>query len=380
MTYLLFGLALAAIVYQFLAFVSLGRFYRQRSTAPLPRPQPGVTVFKPVRGLETFTRECLASFLNQDYPAVQVLFGVADPDDPVLAVLRDLGAGSAPDVEIVVCLEQLGLNPKVNVLRQLEPRARHDIWVVADSDVKVGRDFLKMTVAALLKQGGGLVSCPYRAAESASLGARLEALTISADFMPSVAVAHYLEDIRFALGAVMIFFREDLRGIGGFAGLSDFLADDYQLGWRMHRSGAKVALCPYVVETVNPEMTLSDYLLHQLRWTRTYRVCRPKGYLAYGITHALVWSLLAWAASGLAGFGLGLVAAALAVRLALAWFSERLCLKGRLPAAAFLLLPLKDLLAFGLWLFSFLGNKIAWRGARFRVTGEGKLRPLEGNR
>jgi ceramide glucosyltransferase len=380
MTYLFFGLALAAIVYQFLAFVSLARFFRQRPASPLPQPLPGVTVFKPVRGVDTFTRECLASFLNQDYPAVQVLFGVADPGDPVLAVLRNLGAGSASEVEIVVCPERLGLNPKVNVLRQLEPRARHDIWVVADSDVKVGRDFLRETVAALLKQGGGLVSCPYRAGESATLGARLEALTISGDFMPSVAVAHYLEDIRFALGAAMVFFRDDLRRIGGFAALSDFLADDYQLGWQMHQDGVKVALSPYVVETVNPEMTLQDYLWHQLRWTRTYRVCRPKGYLAYGITHALVWSLLAWAVSGLAGFGLGLVAAALALRLALAWFSERLCLKGRLPTASFLLLPVKDLLAFGLWLMSFLGNEVAWQGARFRVTGEGKLRPLEENR
>ncbi|MDI6854317.1 MAG: bacteriohopanetetrol glucosamine biosynthesis glycosyltransferase HpnI [Deltaproteobacteria bacterium] len=376
MTYLLFGLALAAVFYQFLAFISLARFFRPRLNTPLPQPPPGVTVFKPVRGVEAFTRECLASFLDQDYPSFQVLFGVADPGDPVLTVLRDLRAGAASEVEIVVCPERSDLNPKVNVLRQLEPRARHDIWVVADSDVKVGRDFLGKTVAALLKQGGGLVSCPYRAGESATLGARLEALTISADFMPSVAVAHYVEDIRFALGAAMIFHREDLRRIGGFAALSDFLADDYQLGWQMHQAGAKVALSPYVVETVNPEMTFPDYLLHQLRWTRTYRVCRPKGYLAYGITHALVWSLLAWAVSGLAGLGLGLAAAALAIRLALAWFSERFCLQGRLPAAAFLLLPVKDLLAFGLWLLSFLGSEVAWQGARFRITPEGKLRPL----
>jgi ceramide glucosyltransferase len=376
MTYLLLSLALAALGYQFLALASLWRLFRRQLPSQHPGPQPGVTMFKPVRGLEAATRECLASFLHQDYPTVQVLFGVADPDDPILPTLQDLKETSPHEVEIIIGNEQLGLNPKVSVLNQLGPHARHEVWVVADSDVTVGRDFLTVTTAALREQGGGLVSCPYRAGEANTLGARLEALTISADFIPSVAVAQYVEGIRFALGAAMVFHRDNLRQIGGFAALADYLADDYQLGWQMHQAGAKVALLPYVVETANPEMSLKDYLLHQLRWTRTYRVCRPKGYLAYGITHTLVWSLLAWLTSGMALFALGLVAAALAVRLALTWFSEHHCLKGHLPAAALLLLPVKDLLAFGLWLFSFLGDEVTWRGTRFRITREGKLTPV----
>jgi ceramide glucosyltransferase len=374
MTYLLFFLALAALAYQLLALLSLARFFRQ----PQPRsvgPQPGVTVFKPVRGQDAATRECLASFVRQDYAAVQVLFGAADPDDPVLPTLRELQAASTHQVEIINCPEQLGLNPKVSVLRQLEPYARHDIWVVADSDVKWGRDFRATVVAPLGATGAGLVSCPYRAGAAKTLGSRLEALTISADFMPGVTVAHYVEGIRFALGATMIFPRESLARIGGFAALADFLADDYQLGWQMHRSGAEIAVIPYVVETADPEMSLKDYLLHQLRWVRTYRICRPKGYLAYGITHALVFSLAACLAAGLTPAALGLLGAVLAVRLWLAWYSERRCLKGSLTATAFLLLPVKDIFSFGLWLVSFLGQEVTWRGARFRVTPEGKLEP-----
>ncbi len=378
MTYLLFALALAALVYQFLALLSLGRFFRQPRPSPPEGPKPGVTVFKPVSGLDAATRDCLESFVHQDYRPMQVLFGVADPRDPVLPLLERLKKSSPHEVEIIVCPEKLGHNPKVSTLRQLEVHARHEVWAVADSDVKVGPDFLGVAVAALLQNGAGLVSCPYRAGETRTLGARLEALTISADFIPSVAVAYYLEGIRFALGATMVFHRENLSRIGGFAALADFFRCIYQLGWQMHRSGTKAILIPYVVETVNPDMSLKDYLLHQLRWARTYRFCRPKGYLAYGITHALVWSLAAWLASGLAPHASGLVASVLAVRLALAWFSERLCLKGPLPGAAFLLLPVKDLCAFGLWLFSFLGDEVTWRGTRFRITGEGKLTPTNG--
>jgi ceramide glucosyltransferase len=376
MIYLLI-LLVAALAYQVLALLSLGRFFQK----PLPSPDfsesPGITVLKPVKGLDRETRACLASFLIQDYQPYQVLFGVADATDPVLPLLEELRR-EAPigRLEVILCPQTLGHNPKVSILRQLEPRARYDLLVVADGDVKVGPGFLGRMAAALQEPGVGLVSCPYRAGRSNSLGSWLEALTISADFIPSVAVAHYVEGIRFALGAAMAFTRKALAGIGGFAALADYLADDYQLGWHIHQAGFQVKLLPYVVETVNPRLSFRDYLAHQLRWARTYRVCRPLGYFAYGITHAMVFSLALGLASGLAPWALGLVAATLALRLGLAWCSEVVCLRGYLTLPALLLLPLKDLLAFFLWLSSFLGNKVVWMGRRFRLTRQGLLVPI----
>jgi ceramide glucosyltransferase len=270
------------------------------------------------------------------------------------------------------------MNPKVSILRQLEPRARYEVCVVADSDVKVGPDFLSRITDALADPGTGLVSCPYRSGPVRTLGAALEALTISADFLPSVAVARQVEGIRFALGAAVGLRREVLAAIGGFAAITDHLADDYQLGWLVHRQGLDVRVLPYVVETVNPDLSFSAYFLHQLRWTRTYRVCRPGGYLAYGVTHGLVFALALWAASGLQPWALGLIGAYLALRGLVALTSERFCLRGELPAVAFLLLPLKDLLAFVLWALSFAGHHVTWRGRRFRLTRDGKLVEIDG--
>jgi ceramide glucosyltransferase len=130
------------------------------------------------------------------------------------------------------------------------------------------------------------------------------------------------------------------------------------------------------VETHNPNLSLRDYLAHQLRWARTYRVCRPGGYLAYGLTHALVWSLACFLASGLAAAALGLVVATLALRLVLACFAEPR-LGGNPPLAALALLPLKDCLAFGLWLASFLGRRVTWKDRQFQITPEGRLVPEE---
>jgi len=378
MIYLLLLLLGAALAYQVLALVSLWRLFRQPLPGGLSPEAPGITVFKPVKGVVPDTRECLETFLRQSYPSYQVLFGVADPGDPVLPLLKALEAAAPPgQVEVVLCPGDLGHNPKVSILRHLEPRARFDLLVVADGDVRVGPDFLARAAAALKEPGVGLVSCPYRAGRTETLGARLEALTISADFIPSVAAARTVEGIRFALGAAMAFTREALRRLGGFAALADYLADDYQLGRRVHQAGLGVRLLPYVVETVNPRMSFTDYFGHQLRWSRTYRVCRPGGYLAYGLTHALIFALAVWGASGLAPWALGLVGAALTVRTLVALFSERLCLRGSLPAPAFLLLPVKDLLSFVLWLLSFLGHEVAWQGRPFHLTREGLLAPLE---
>jgi ceramide glucosyltransferase len=374
---LLILLLAAGWFYQFLALISLERFFRP-PTAPLPPPPtgPGITVFKPLKGLEHMSRECLTSFLTQDYQPYEVLFGVRDPENPVVGLLRELQQ-TYPEcpMEIVICTEELGLNPKISTLRQLFPQARYDLLVIADADVKVGPDYLARMAAALRQPGVGLVSCPYRAGASHTPGAALEALTIAADFIPSVVVARVVEGIRFALGATMALTRQALGAMGGLASLADFLADDYQLGYKIAAAGLEVKILPYVVETNNPEMSLEDYLAHQLRWARTYRVCRPGGYLAYGITHAFGVSLALLLAAGSAPWAWGLAAATLTLRGVLAVFSERLCLQGALPFWAWALLPIKDLLAGGLWLASFLGRRVSWGGRPYTVNREGKLTP-----
>jgi len=367
-------LLIGAWGYQLLALVSLWRFFGSAAAPPPATEGPGITVFKPLKGLEPNTRECLESFLTQRYRPYQVIFGVQDPTDPVLPLLRELSQAQAagPEIDLVLCTESLGLNSKISSLRQMEARARYDLLVIADADVKVGPDFLSRVAAALQEPQVGLVSCPYRSGAAQTLGARLEALTIAADFIPSVATAHYVEGIRFALGAAMALSRRALEASGGFGPLADFLADDYQLGRRVAEAGLQVKILPYVVETLNPDLSLKDYLLHQLRWARTYRVCRPKGYLAYGITHALTYSLaLGWAANA-APWALGLIAATLALREILASLA-RYFLGSEPTGGNFLLLPLKDLLSFALWALSFLGDRVTWGHRTYQVTPEGKL-------
>jgi ceramide glucosyltransferase len=374
LTYLGLVLLVAALAYQLFALEALGRFMGSPLSSPAGQDCPGVTILKPVRGLNQDTRDCLISFLNQNYSPVQVLFGVTDPHDPVIQLLDELITKYPQvDLEIVICEKSLGLNPKVSTLRQLEPHARYDYLVISDSDIRVGPDYLQQVMAGLQEPEVGLVTCLYRAGTVRSWGAALEALSISADFIPSVAVAYYVEGIHFGLGATMALSRQVLNGIGGLEGLADYLADDYQLGYKVSQAGYRVCLHPYVVETLSSQESFGGYLAHQLRWARTYRVCRPKGYFAYGITHALTYALLTWLFSGLALWAGGLVLSVLVVRWLLTYGSERIFLRGELPWLYLALLPLKDLISFGLWLLSFLGDQVIWQGKKYRVTPAGKL-------
>ncbi len=245
LAFLFLLLLIGAWGYQLLALVSLWRFFRSKAGPPPAAAGPGITVFKPVKGLEPGTREGLESFLSQDYRPYQVIFGVRDPEDPVVALLRELRQRQAgPEIEIVFCPRNLGLNPKISNLRQMQDRARYDLLIIADADVKVAPDMLSRVAAAFKDPEVGLVSCPYRFGPARTLGAKLEALTIAADFIPSVATAHYVEGIRFALGATMALSRQALEASGGFEPLADFLADDYQLGFRVAAAGFKVKILP----------------------------------------------------------------------------------------------------------------------------------------
>ena len=369
-------LTFLAVLYQLAALLALRCFCRRS----LPRPAaalPGLTLLKPLRGVEAETRACLASFLRQEYPRCQILFGVAAADDPVWSVVQDLQAEfPAVDCRILLCPQNLGLNPKVSTLRQLLPHAKYDLLVISDSDVSAPPGLLTHLAAAFQEPRLGLTSCLYRADGTASVGGILEALTISADFIPAVAVAHYLEGVSFALGAVMAVRREALEQTDSLAAIADYLADDYQLGHRLHQAGWQVTILPLVVATGPAHTTVKDYLARQLRWARTYRVCRPRGFLGYGITLALTWSLVAWGLGGLSWWGAGLVGLSAATRLVVAWQADGLLRSQRLPWYFFGLLPLKDLLASALWLLSFVGNEVRWQERRYRVNPDGRLEKI----
>ena len=341
--------------------------------AARPAPAEGVTLLKPLKGSDGESVACLRSWLDQDYPGpVQVLFGVATPDDPVCGLVRQLLAEHPQrDARLVICPESVGPNAKVSTLSGLEPHISHERVVISDADVWAPPDLLSNLMAGLHDPQTGLVCCFYQMAGPCTLAMRWEAQAANGDFWSSVLQARSLKPLDFALGAVMALPRPALAAIGGFRVLADCLADDYQLGRRIAARGRRIELCPVVVACRASPMTWREVWSHQIRWSRTIRFCQPMPFFFSILSNATLWPLL-WVIAcpvTLTVMGAGLC---LGVRLVAARYCERKLAGPRAPATWWLA-PVKDLLQVVLWALAFAGNRVLWRGRRLRVGPGGRL-------
>jgi ceramide glucosyltransferase len=244
---------------------------------------------------------------------------------------------------------------------------------VSDADVWVSPDLLVNAVQPLADEKVGLVSCLYRLAHPSTAAMRWEAVAINADFWSQVLQSNTLKPMDFALGAVMVLKRDALEAIGGFDGLADCLADDYQLGNRIVSQGHRAELCPVVVECWDPSQGWAAVWRHQLRWARTIRVCQPLPYFFSILNNATLWPLL-WVALMPSCLSLVVAGTFVVLRIVLALHLQFRLARAGVPLSSFWLVPLKDLVGFAIWLASFLGNTIEWRGHRMRLSPDGTLR------
>ncbi len=359
-----------AAAYQCLAIVAALR-HLQRSRPEKGRDEqnfcPGVSVLKPLRGLDPNTRDAFRSQVRQNYPQFEVLFGVREESDPaaqeVLRLQREFPEASLR----LISGSGSAANGKVGVLMELARHARYPVWVVNDSDIEVTPTYLREVVAELADPDIGVVTCLYRA-KAHTLAAAWESFGIATDFMPSALVAPLVGVREFGLGATLAFRAADLERAGGFAAIGDYLADDYQLAKRLTGLGKRALLSTYTVETSLGEATWSGVWHHQVRWARTIRTSKGKAYAGLPLTQAGVWALISLAS------GAWLPAVALAcLRIISALITARFVLGSRKIASFCWLGPLWDLYAFAVWAASYAGRAVRWRDRRLRIDSRGRI-------
>jgi len=353
--------------------------FRRKAALVGGRPtqiSPPVSILKPLRGTDPEMYESFRSHCLQDYPEYEILFGVSDPNDSAIEQVEKLKSEFPQSaIRLMVCHENLGANTKVSNLAQMARQARHEYLIVNDSDIRVESDYLRRVLAPLADAKVGLVTCLYRGVANSTLGSRLESLGISADFCAGVLVAQIVENgIRFGLGSTLAFRRRDLQAIGGFEAIADYLADDYQLGSRIAGLGLKVELSDVVVETFLPRYTLRSFAAHQMRWARTVRDSRFWGYLGLGLTFGLPWAALVLILAKGSGWAWSLLALTAAMRVAVAIVMGKFVLQDRQVLPYLALTPLRDIVALMVWIISFTGHTVTWRGDRFRLENGNLVR------
>lgn len=370
--------AISAIAYYAACLVSASSFLRNgerrvaKNSAALLMPP--VSILKPLKGVDPRLYEALRTHCLLDYPQCEIIFGVNDANDSALEVVQRLKK-EFPDkaIEVVVCERSLGTNIKVSNLAQMLPAARYEYLIVNDGDISVPPDYLARVMAPLSESNVGVVTCLYRGVAAPTLGARLESLSISTDFCPGVLVARWLErGLRFGLGSTLAFRRRDLEAIGGFESFVDYLADDYELAKRIAALKLQIHLSEVVVQTFLPPYSVGEFVKHQLRWARGIRHCRPGGYAGLIFTFGVPWALLALVFSSAAAWAWQLLVITLLSRLAVAVMVGRKVLRDDQVAGLLWLVPVRDMFALFIWISSFTGRTVAWRGDSFYLK-DGKL-------
>jgi ceramide glucosyltransferase len=369
----LLALVAAGLIYWLVAWWGVRWHFRVRHK-PDPAFTPPVSVLKPVRGVDDGAFENFASFCRQDYPEHELLLGVADATDPVIPVIQRLQA-RFPDHPIqLIIAAATGANRKASLLHHLAARARHDLLVVSDSDMRVTPDYLKRVTAPLASRHVGLVTCTYRGQGPSTVAGRLEALHMGVAFLPSAIVGNRLLRQKFATGATSALHRRELARIGGFAKLADWLADDYQLGARVGKLGLDVHLSDYVVPSILGDPTLRELWDREVRWSRCIRVSRPLQFPGLLLTMPTPMSLLLLIASGFSPLGWAALGVSLFVRWLAAWLITGYT--GDLETRRWLpWLPIRDLMSFLVWCAGVVGRCVVWRGEKYFLCRDGRMRP-----
>ncbi|MSO70219.1 MAG: glycosyltransferase [Alphaproteobacteria bacterium] len=369
-TAVLLGIAAAGLFY--IALMSAVMLLTRRPSVPRLRASPAITILKPVCGAEPHLYENLRSFCLQDYPSFQIVFGVRDAADPALAVIRRL-IEELPerDLSVVIDSRVIGRNYKVSNLANAMRAARHDLIVMADSDTRVGPDYLRAIAAAFEDKAVGAVTCLYRGVAGEGRASALGAIYLNDWYMPSVLLATRLGRLQPCFGQTMAVRREVLNKIGGLDALKDHIADDYMLGQLVNRAGFRVAIAPTLIDNVVCETDLRALFRHELRWARTLRTVRPLSYPLTLLTDALPLSLLALVVSALSAEACMMFLAAVVLRL-VQHSAARLRFGKGVPYRLWLV-PYRDMITFAVRLSCFVGQGISWRGHRFTLKPSGQM-------
>ena len=368
-TIILASLLTGSLVYCILILFAASSFLRNKSSGAAHGA--GISVLKPLSGVDEGLERNLRSFFEQDHHEFEILFAVRDPDDPAVAIVESL-RGSYPAVpsQLIITGEPPYANAKVFSLDRMLAAARYDLLVMSDSDIRVDPGFLSSIGGEFSDPHVALATCPYRAVAGRSIWSILEAEGMNTEFLAGLLVARMIEGVKFAVGPTVAARKSALQAIGGFNLLKDYLAEDFVMGKFAAEAGFGVILSSTIVEHRIGSETLRSNAAHRLRWSRSTRRSRPLGYAGLIFTHPLsiAFTLFAvdpdwWPA----------LAAAFAFRIAAAWATSVCVLKTQ---PHWLLLPLQDVLSFLFWIAGFFGNTIVWRGRRYYLYPDGRFELL----
>lgn len=339
------------------AALALGRRVRSQDAASF---RPFISLIRPAKGLDPFDRQTLASALQQDYPDYEVIYCVADPDDPACAAIREMIAAH-PQVPARLLTGEAGIsaNPKLNNLEKGVASARSDWLVMADANLMLEPDYLA-ALADAWTPGTGLVSGPPLGTDAQNFWGAVECAFLNTNQARWQLAADAL-GIGFAQGKTLMWNRRVLEEVGGLVALGRDMAEDVASTKLVRSQGLKVRLPARLSVQPVGNRHAGAVWDRQLRWSRIRRAGFP-GLFASEIAQGPVLGLSALGILATLGAAPGSLAALYFVL----WYGAEaafargigLALAPRDLAA----MTMRDLLLPALWIVTFARRGFDWRG------------------
>ena len=327
----------------------------------------GISVLKPLKGIDDQLERNLESFFNLDYPKFELLFGVNDPDDPAIPIVKRLKR-KYPGIQakLIINPDRIGLNPKINNLNNIFVHARYEYILISDSNVRVPGLYLQDMMAHLLEPNTGLVVSIFRGTGAKSIASMMENIHLNTFILSSVYTVKKLFNIPITIGKSMLFRKSFLNRFNVFYGLRDFLAEDHLLGLQVLKAGMEVAYSSIHIDNYNENWSFERFINRHLRWAKMRKHLNLVHYLTEPVANPVFTALAGLLiirtteALLLAGMVLSLkmmmdIALMQMIKTDMKWYQ-------------YTLIPLKDVLMGAIWLIPFFHNRVNWRGTEFRIT------------
>ncbi|KAF8924740.1 hypothetical protein BGZ58_001501 [Dissophora ornata] len=360
-----------------------GQHKRSQSSLLSADEAPGVSIIRPLRGIDCNMYENLAASFRQDYPRFEIIFSVAQANDPAIAVVKDLMRKfPRVDARLIIGEKDVGINPKINNMIRSYETAKYDILWVLDSNVYVDPGCMGRSVDKMMLPGVGLVHHLPFGVRPQTLGSELELMFLDTVHAKMYLFINWTGLASCVVGKSSLYRRSDLDKVGGLAKFGKYMAEDNLVATEIFNMGYKHEMTSDLAYQSLGSMTPSDYFLRRARWTRIRK---------YTVTAAtVVEPFIEMIGCGLvASYGFNLLWQThflnfLAFHVVI-WFLIDLSMYQALSGEkvnnlrGFLMTwCLREMAALPLYVYAVVGSTVEWRDQTFLLHRDGTVQPLGG--
>ncbi|KAJ3029478.1 UNVERIFIED_CONTAM: hypothetical protein HDU68_012058 [Siphonaria sp. JEL0065] len=342
---------------------------------------PGVSILRPLKGVDSNLRDNLTSSFGLEYPNYEILFSVANDDDPAVEVVQSLMAQyPLVDAKLVVGEASAGVNPKINNMVKSYQLSKYEIVWVMDSNISVTPHTLTRAVYHLLQPNVGLIHHVPFGVLPKSLGASVEQVYLNTSHVKMYTMISML--ISCVIGKSNMFRKKELEAVGGLAHFGQFMSEDNLIGRTIWNNGhLHVVPGDVVFQSLGSE-GVDHYFKRKARWTRIRKFTDLDGVLMEPFIECFVNGVLG--AHGFhyffdtptGWFFLAHVAYWFLLDMTLSFSVDKRMFVENFPQFV-LAWFVREVTALPLHLYACVGSKVEWRGKPYRLQSGGTVIPEE---